>query len=43
MRFCVFLLAVFSLAQTEQPGAALLGSWTLNLSTSQLPSNYQYR
>jgi len=43
MRFWVFLVAALSLAQTEQPGAALLGSWVSNFTKSQLPANYQYR
>jgi hypothetical protein len=40
---CIFLLAALSLAQTGQPGAALLGIWASNFSKSQLPANYQYR
>lgn len=43
MRFWIFLVAALSLAQTEQPGAALLGSWESNFTKSQLPANYQYR
>jgi len=43
VRFGVFLLAALSLAQTEEQGAALLGSWVSNFSKSQLPAGYQYR
>ena len=42
MRCCVFLVAALCLAQTKQPGAALLGSWVSNFSRSQLPANFQY-
>ena len=43
MRIPLLIVAALCFAQTDWPGAQFVGSWSSNLSKSQVPASYQYR
>ena len=43
MRIPLLIVAALCFAQTDWPGAPFVGSWSSNLSKSQVPASYQYR